>query len=653
MQQSLTLGSTEPGPLEESAALLKLTLRAAHAGSWAWDAATGESFWSEEFHHLVGTTPATCRPSYEAWLETIHPDDRPGAAREMEAALADRRELNNEFRIVRPDGTVRWVRSQGQTVYDKAGHPIRMMGVTFEVTERRLREERFRLQAEELTALMEATPAAIWIARDPECLTITGSRAAHEWLRMPMGGNLSKTADGGDAAPHFKVLQGGVELAPHELPMQRAAQGAELRGFEEEVVFDDGGRLHLLGNAVPLYSPDGSIRGSIGAFVDITHRKLAEEALRESDRRKDEFLAMLAHELRNPLAPIRNAVQVMRRLGSQDARVEHMHDVVDRQTEHLSRMVDDLLDVSRVSLGKIRLLKEKVDLLTIIGRAVETSRSLIEAGGQRLTVSLPPESLRLEGDVTRLAQVVSNLLNNAAKYTERGGNIWLTAEAREGGIRIHVKDDGIGIPAEILPHVFDLFTQADRTLDRAQGGLGIGLTLARSIVEMHGGTLQASSAGAGQGSELIIELPLAAEPNLPERSAAAGLAAESDGAPAGRRILVVDDNIDTAESMALLLEIGGHVVRTAHDGLHALEIAQDFQPHVALLDIGLPRMSGYEVARRLREQPETRRALLVAISGYGQDEDRQKSLDAGFDHHLIKPVDYEALKELLKTGEAA
>jgi signal transduction histidine kinase len=297
--------------------------------------------------------------------------------------------------------------------------------------------------------------------------------------------------------------------------MQRAARGVEVRGFEEEVVFDDGSRLHLFGNAMPLYDPEGKVRGAIGAFVDITQRKLAEEALKDADRRKDDFLAMLAHELRNPLAPIRNAVQVMRHLGSQDPRLQEMRDVVDRQTDQLAHIVDDLLDISRISLGKVVLRKEKTDLSTIIGRAVETSRPFIAARGHRLTVSLPPESLQIDGDVTRLVQVVSNLLHNAAKYTETGGDIWVTAEGRGPEVQIRVKDNGVGIPAAVLPHVFDLFTQSEHTLGRSEGGLGIGLTLVKNIVEMHGGTVRVLSAGQGQGTEVVVSLPAATAPSHP------------------------------------------------------------------------------------------------------------------------------------------
>ena len=773
--QPLTMEGLEVCPLEESAALLKFTLRAAHAGSWAWDIVTGEVFWSEEFHHLAGTSPATCQPSYTAWLKTIHPQDRQNAVQEMQAALEEGRELDNEFRMIRPDGAMRWMRSQGQALYDVDGKPLRMVGVTFDitrsklaeealrrreeelriitngvpalisyvdseqryrfnnamyeewfghsreeisgkhvrevlgdvayeeirphiesalagretrfetwieyleaglrcvearyvphtddhgevhgffalvtdVTERKRDEERHRLQAEELTTLMDATPAAVWVTYDPDCRTISGSRAGYELLRMPVGSNLSKAAGEEDPVPHFKVLKDGVELAPDELPMQRAARGVEVRGFEEEVVFDDGSRLHLFGNAMPLRGPEGKVRGAIGAFVDITQRKLAEEAVKEADRRKDDFLAMLAHELRNPLAPIRNAVQVMRHLGSQDPRLQEMRDVVDRQTDQLAHIVDDLLDISRISLGKVVLRKEKVDLSTIIGRAVETSRPFIAARGHRLTVSLPPESLQIEGDVTRLVQVVSNLLHNAAKYTETGGDIRVTAEGRGPEVQIRVKDNGVGISAAILPHVFDLFTQAEHTLGRSEGGLGIGLTLVKNIVEMHGGTVRALSAGQGQGTEVVISLPAGTAPSHPALAETGNRAAERDAFSSRRRILVVDDDADTAESMALLLGLGGHDVRTAYDGPDAIETAKAFQPHVVLLDIGLPKMSGHEVAQHLRQQQETRLALLIALSGYGQEEDRQRALDSGFDHYLIKPIDYGALKTLINSG---
>jgi CheY-like chemotaxis protein/two-component sensor histidine kinase len=373
-----------------------------------------------------------------------------------------------------------------------------------------------------------------------------------------------------------------------------------------------------------------------------------EEKLREADRRKDEFLAMLAHELRNPLAAVRSATEVLRHIDAPGSQLPAMRAVIERQTDQLVRMVDDLLDVSRISQGKLVLRKETIDLSAAVERAVETSQPLIEAGRHRLVVRLPPEPLQLEGDLPRLSQAVSNVLNNAAKYTEPGGHIELTVETVANEARLRVKDNGIGIPAEILPSVFDLFAQADRALHRAQGGLGIGLTLVKNIVEMHGGRAEAFSGGPGQGSEIVLHLPLAGAPcpaGLPD----SGEASPGSAAPSSRRILVVDDNVDSAESLAMLLEINGHEVRTAHDGADAVEIAGAFRPRIALLDIGLPTLDGYEVARRLRQQPEMRNAVLIALTGYGQSEDRRKSMEAGFDHHLTKPVDFEVLKALLQS----
>jgi len=649
--QSLGMEELEVYPLEESTGLLKLTLRAAQAGSWAWDVGSGDVFWSEEFHHLVGTTAATCRPSYETWLRTIHPEDGEAATREMWRSMQERRELNNEFRIVRPDGAVRWIRSQGRTVYGQDGEPLRMVGVAFDITERkqteaalRESEERFRAAVENMldcfgiyTAVRDGDGKIVDFRVDYVNAAACDNNLLmrEEQIGKLLCEILPNHRESGLFAEYCRLVETGEPLLKQTLDYEDEYPSRRLeRSFDIRAV--------KLGD------------GFIATWRDVTERKRAEEALKESDRRKDEFLAMLAHELRNPLASIRNAVQVMRQLGSPDTRLQQMRDVVDRQTDQLARMVDDLLDVSRISLGKVALRKERADLSTIVGRAVETSRPLIDASGHRLTVSLPPGSPRFEGDVARLAQVLSNLLNNAAKYTERGGDIWLTGEARGSEIEIRVKDTGIGIPAEILPYVFDLFTQADRTLDRSQGGLGIGLTLVKHIVEMHGGTVRAFSAGAGQGSEIVVRLPLRAEPppRMPGESGEPAVE-EGNGFSSPLRILVVDDNVDTAESLGLLLELGGQEVRTAHDGNRAVEVAEAFQPHVALLDIGLPGMSGYEVARRLREQPAMRRAFLVALSGYGQEEDRQRALEAGFDHHLIKPVDFDVLKALINSRDRA
>jgi len=377
------------------------------------------------------------------------------------------------------------------------------------------------------------------------------------------------------------------------------------------------------------------------------HLRHKAEALRESDRRKNEFLATLAHELRNPLAPLRNAVGVLQLHLSTDPTVMQIRDIFDRQVQQMARLLDDLHDVSRIAQGKVVLQKQRVNLATVVAQALQMSEPLLKARQLHFEVSLPARQLWLEADTVRLAQIIVNLINNAAKYTERGGRVWLTAETEGKEAVIHVRDTGAGIAAELLPHIFELFTQAEWPEDRSQGGLGIGLALVRKLVELHGGAITASSPGRGQGSEFVVRLPA-----LP------GSTAEGPGQPRReekshpstalrRRILVVDDNVDAAESLALLLQLKGHEVQVAHDGPTALKTAVQFRPEAVLLDIGLPRMDGYQVAQQIREQSWGSNVLVVALTGYGQDEDRQRSAAAGFNAHLIKPVGLEVLSQLL------
>ncbi len=365
--------------------------------------------------------------------------------------------------------------------------------------------------------------------------------------------------------------------------------------------------------------------------------------LKEADRRKDEFLAMLSHELRNPLAPIRNALHLMKLPGANSEAVEHARQMTERQVAHMVRLVDDLLDVSRIMQGKVELRKEPAELAGVIASAVETAQPVIDAAGQQLLVSVPDEPLRLEADPVRLAQAIGNLLHNAAKFSQRAGRIWLTAGREGGEAVVRVRDEGAGIHPDLLPSIFDLFVQGDRSLERSQGGLGIGLTLVRKLIEQHGGTVTAHSAGPGKGSEFVVRLPGLLPASVP--APAAGAAPPAHAAP--RRVLVVDDNVDAAESTAMLLRMWGHEVRLAHNGPEALRAAEPFRPEVVLLDIGLPGMSGYEVARRLREQPGSRDAVLIAVTGYGHEDDRRTSAGAGIDYHLTKPVDPEVLEPLL------
>lgn len=402
----------------------------------------------------------------------------------------------------------------------------------------------------------------------------------------------------------------------------------------------------------------GRQRYFTGIVRDITERKRLEQELRRrldelrtADRQKNEFLAMLGHELRNPLAPMRNALQIIRMPDADRDMVNRARDIMERQLQHLVRLVDDLLDVSRIISGKIELRKQLVNIHDVVERAVETANPIIETRGHALHTDLPEEPVWVEGDLVRLAQVIANLLTNAAKYTEHSGQIWLSAKREGKLLALHVRDSGIGIDPEILPRIFDVFVQADPSLARSQGGLGIGLTLVKRIVEMHGGTIEAHSPAKGKGSEFVVRLPaLEKSDDIFTREPAGSQARVTDALR--RRILVVDDNVDAAESIIEILRWSGYDTRCVYDGPSALKAAVDFKPDVVVLDIGLPGLDGYEVARRLRAQPLFAQTPIIAVTGYGQQNDRERSREAGFDAHLTKPVDPAVLREFIASGGA-
>ena len=409
----------------------------------------------------------------------------------------------------------------------------------------------------------------------------------------------------------------------------------------------DGTYRWFLSRALPIRNGAGEIVCWFGTNTDVDDQVRAEESLREADRRKDEYLAMLAHELRNPLAAISNAVQILQRPDADAESARSAIEILARQAGHMQRQVDDLLDVSRISRGKIELRPERTELAAIVNHAVEGVRLLCESRRLSLTVALPPAPVHVHGDPVRLTQVVGNLLNNACKFTEPGGRIELSVEQSGPQAVVRVRDTGIGIAADELSRIFEVFAQVDRSLERARDGLGLGLALVKNLVELHDGTVEARSDGLGHGSEFLVRLPLLAEPLSSRPPAPANV---KPAAIAPRRILVVDDNRDAASSVAVLLKMLGHVVETAHDGLEAVERASAFEADVILLDIGMPRLNGYEAARRIRALPREAPLTLIAVTGWGQDDDRRRSEDAGFDFHLVKPVDLPALTRLLAAS---
>jgi CheY-like chemotaxis protein len=395
----------------------------------------------------------------------------------------------------------------------------------------------------------------------------------------------------------------------------------------------------------PIRNGAGHITGASKIARDVTGRKAMEKALREADRRKDEFLALLAHELRNPLAPLRNGLRVLRLADSDAGERMAAQEVMERQLEHMVRLIDDLLDISRISRNKMELRRSRVRLVEVVRNAVETARPEIDSAGHELTVSLPPEPVTLDADLTRLAQVFGNLLTNSAKYTPCGGQIEIAAARRGDDVFISVRDNGIGIPAPALPAIFEMFSQVDRSIERSRGGLGIGLALVKQLVEMHGGSIWAESEGEGKGCLFTVRLPtLAALVDIPAP-------ARGDDEPRGgglkQRILVVDDNEDSAGSMARLLRLRGNEARTAHDGIDALEAAEDFRPEIILMDVGMPRLNGYEATRLIRARPWGRSVTIIALTGWGQEGDRLQSRLAGCDGHLVKPVDLTKLEKLV------
>ena len=538
----------------------------------------------------------------------------------------------------RKDGSLFDISLSVSPIIDEAGSIVGASKIARDITARKRAEQEVRRGREALNGLIDQAPFGIYIV-DSELrvrhMNARSQAGAFYNVRPIIGRKLEEAMRimwpepvATEVVEAFReTLRTGETYRSRNFVSVRA-DSENIESYEWEIH-----RITL---------PDGK-PGVVSYYFDTTRLRKAEQGLREADRRKDEFLATLAHELRNPLAPIRNGLQILRLAGTDTVAAGHVQEMLERQVSHLVRLVDDLMEVARVTRGRIELRKEPVDLGAMLRSAIETSRPLIEAARHELTVELPAEPVTLMADSVRLAQIVANLLNNAAKYTEDGGRIALSARREGNHAVISVRDSGVGIPLEVLPRVFDLFAQADRTYHRAQGGLGIGLTLVRTLVELHGGTVAATSDGVGYGSEFIVRLPLGVELERGRN----GSRDDVDNVFASHRFLVVDDSRDSAHSLALLLESLGADVQTATDGPAALDELETYRPSVMLLDIGMPGMDGLEVARRIRQRSSSRDLTVIALSGWGQDQDRRRSREAGIDYHMVKPVDLDELGRLL------
>jgi PAS domain S-box-containing protein len=629
--------------LRDSEERLQLALMAGQSGVWDWALDSNIATVSSYYRELYGLA-ADVSVNYETWLGTVHAEDRERARAYTEDFFRSGTEFRLDFRIVHPQRGERWLRGIGLLERDETGQPRRFIGVNFDLTEQKHAEQALRVAQERLTSALAASRMATWDWDTVTDLLITSDSIRDLYGLLPeeplrTGEQASKIVHPDDLPRHRAIAEAAVRAGGswhHELRIVRPRDGRTI--WVEE-------RAHVLRETL-----SGRVTVS-GLVWDITQRKELEASLREADRRKDEFLATLAHELRNPLAPIRNAVHLMKVTNPTDAKIRTARDIIDRQVQHMVRLVDDLLEVSRITLGQVSLRHDTVSLRSLLSDALETAGPLIEAAGHGLVVQLPAEVLQLEGDATRLSQVFQNLLDNATKYTPRGGQITLRAERHGREVRVSVRDTGIGIPKEAQERVFDLFTRVHPSDPIKSSGLGIGLALAKQLVELHNGRIEVRSGGRDAGSEFIVHLPVLDAAASVYEPAASTATAQTRGNK--QHVLVVDDNQDAARSLAMLLEMSGCTVSVAFGGREALDTLETFPADVVLLDIGMPGMDGYEVARRIRSRPCEKELLLIALTGWGQAEDKRRAAEAGFDEHLTKPVDPELLATLLNVERAA
>jgi len=639
LQDEIAVREAAEAALSVATARLESTMAAAEIGSWVWDVVLNQFTADRNLAALYGLNDeAELNGDPMRHRQRIHAEDLPGVRAAEETAMSSGVLASTEFRVMLPDGTERWMARRGKVQIDEDGRPIFISGVLIDITAQKVAEQALRSSEKLYRAIGESIDYGVWLC-DPQGWNVYASESFLKLIGMTQ--------------EQFSKLGWGSLLHPDEAEATIAAWRECARTgavwYREHRMRGIDGLYHpILAQGVPIRGERGEVTGWAGINLDISRLKRTEGALREADRRKDEFLATLAHELRNPLAPIRHAVKLLAAPSADGQQQVFAREVIGRQVLRMALLLDDLLDVSRITRGRLDLKREVVDLRSIVDTAVETARPMIESKQQQLAVELPSEPLRLFVDPLRLSQSLSNLLTNATKYTDSGGQIGLTVLLTPCGVVMTVKDTGIGIEPRTIPALFEMFSQVDSAIDRAEGGLGIGLALVKGLIGLHGGSVEGESAGMGQGSAFTIRLPRSivvehdpvAEPVQPIESVRPSVPV---------KILVADDNRDAADSMALILEFSGYQVLIAHSGLDALEKARASMPDAMILDIGMPDMNGYEVARSIRAEAWGERIFMLAITGWGQEEDKERALAAGFDQHMTKPVDADAVEQRLRA----
>jgi PAS domain S-box-containing protein len=634
--------------LKKNATALHAALSASRTGTFHWDILTNGLTWDDELDRLFGLSPGSTVRSLDQFISLVHPDDRTEVIAACERCRIDGADFDLEYRVVLPDGRLRWLYDRGLTFRDAAGRPASMTGACVDITARVAADRALALNRSRLDYATRLSGVGFWYCDLPFDVLEWDDRVREHFF---FDGGARITIDDFYARIHEE----------DRLPTRAAIEASLSSRTPYDVVYRT---VHPTTGAVKWiralggtdYASDGTPTHFDGVTVDVTAQKLDQqklsmlnEQLRAQDRLKDEFIATLSHELRNPLAPIRAAAKAIASPQLTAAQLQRAQAIIQRQVTNMSLLLDDLLDIARITQGKLTIKKTAASVVDVVDAAVESVRPMLNAKSQQLSLSLPTEPLSISADPLRLSQILANLLTNAAKYSDPGSDINLAVTVIDRTLVLSVKDQGIGIAPDSIGAIFDMFSQVEGAAGMSDGGLGIGLALVKGLAELHGGTVEARSPGVRHGSEFIVRLPIVQQ--LPAKAPASDAVATTDAVR--QKVLVADDNHDAAESIAMILELAGHEVRVANSGQAALSLAQLFRPDTVVLDIGMPDLSGYQVAQRLRQEPWGKDIQLIALTGWGQDSDRRRALESGFDEHLSKPVEPESLEALINSRSSS